>query len=134
MAKIKKSTIVRNGLIVAAILMLLSAVFVLIKPPTEQSTAHAVYEKDGTQIVEITTKGGYFPSDITAKAGKETVIRFTTNGTYDCSAALYIPKLNVETVLPPTGQTDIPAGINEIGSEITGTCSGGSSGFRVRFL
>ncbi|WKZ30525.1 MAG: cupredoxin domain-containing protein [Candidatus Dojkabacteria bacterium] len=101
-----------------------------------QDTAlETVYiREDGVQIVEIKTKGGFSPSQIEAKAGVPTLLRFKTSGTFDCSAALTIPSLGVHQTLPPTADTDIEVVSQDSGAEIIGGCSGGTYGFRVVFM
>ncbi len=87
---------------------------------------------DGKQIVEITVKGGYAPTQTVAKAGLPTVLRFKTNGTFDCSTALRVPSLGVSQRLPQTGTTDIDAGTPAAG-QLAGTCSMGMYSFAVDF-
>lgn len=87
---------------------------------------------DGKQIVEITVKGGYAPTQTVAKAGLPTVLRFKTSGTFDCSTALRVPSLGVSQRLPQTGTTDIDAGTPAAG-QLAGTCSMGMYSFAVDF-
>lgn len=87
---------------------------------------------DGKQIVEITAKGGYAPTRTVAKAGIPTVLRFKTNGTFDCSSAIVIPSLSVSQLLPQTGATDIDAGV-PVAGQLAGTCSMGMYRFAVDF-
>jgi plastocyanin domain-containing protein len=87
---------------------------------------------DGKQIIEIEVKGGYRPGKSVAKAGVPTIIRFKTNGTFDCSSAIRIPSLNVSQALPQTGATDIDAGTSTAGV-LQGTCGMGMYRFEVEF-
>lgn len=75
------------------------------------SIENVVTEKDGIQYINILARGGYNPSKIKAKAGVKTKLVFQTKGTYDCSSAVYIPKLDYRTQLPANGSTivDVPA-------------------------
>jgi plastocyanin domain-containing protein len=98
----------------------------------EEVAANNVRIVDGIQIVEITTKGGYRPRVSQAQAGIPTVIRFKTNGTFDCSIALRIPSENVSMYLPQTGNTDIDVGLPSVGS-LQGMCSMGMYRFSVEF-
>jgi plastocyanin domain-containing protein len=110
-------------------------VFITVQQKRQNPTSNVVYSlQDGTQVVEIFTKGGFNPSQIEAKAGVPTVLRFRTNSTFDCSAALNIPSLNIQQTLPPTAQTDIPITTQSYGAEIVGGCSGGSYGFKIVFI
>lgn len=88
--------------------------------------------EDGKQIVELTAKGGYFPGRSVAKAGIPTVLRFQTNGTFDCSAAIRIPSMNVSTFLPRSGSTDIDLG-TPTPSTLHGTCAMGMYSFEIDF-
>lgn len=87
---------------------------------------------DGRQIVEITVKGGYSPVRSVAKAGLPTVLRFKTNGTFDCSSALVVPSLGVSQLLSQTGVFDVDAGTPAAG-QLAGSCSMGMYRFAVDF-
>ncbi|MFA6405029.1 MAG: cupredoxin domain-containing protein [Candidatus Paceibacterota bacterium] len=88
---------------------------------------------DGKQIVEITARGGYQPRKSIAKAGIPTIIRFNTNGTFDCSSSVRIPSMNISKLLPQTGSTDIDIGSKEIGM-LKGSCGMGMYPFQVEFI
>ena len=88
--------------------------------------------ENGIQIIKLETKGGYEPGHSTAKAGLPTVIRFDTNGTYDCSVSIRIPEINVSKILPQTGSTDINIGTSTPGL-FKGTCGMGMYPFEVDF-
>jgi plastocyanin domain-containing protein len=88
--------------------------------------------QDGKQFVEIRARGGYLPRVSTAKAGLPTVLRIDTNGTYDCSASIRIPSLNVLKTLPPTGTTDIELGTSTPGI-LQGMCGMGMYPFEIDF-
>ncbi len=87
---------------------------------------------DGKQIIEIKAKGGYQPRNSTAKAGMPTVLRFNTNGTFDCSSSVRIPSLNISKTLPASGATDIELGTAQIGI-LQGTCGMGMYPFEINF-
>lgn len=87
---------------------------------------------DGKQIIMIDVKGGYKPGKSVAKAGVSTIIRFKTNGTFDCSSSIRIPSLNVSQVLPQAGATDINAGTSTVGV-LQGMCGMGMYRFEVEF-
>jgi plastocyanin domain-containing protein len=87
---------------------------------------------DGKQIIEIEVKGGYRPGKSIAKAGVPTIIRFKTNGTFDCSSSVRIPNLNFSQTLPQTGTTDINVGTSTVGV-LQGTCGMGMYRFEVEF-
>jgi plastocyanin domain-containing protein len=87
---------------------------------------------DGKQIIEINVRGGYQPRKSVAKAGVPTVLRFNTNGTFDCSSSVRIPSLNVSQILPQTGSTDIDLGTQSIG-KLNGSCGMGMYRFDIEF-
>lgn len=84
----------------------------------------------GQQIVAINAKGGYSPQVSSVKAGVPTVLRFTTNGSYDCSSSIRIPDLSISKNLPSTGTTDIEIGALAAGT-LQGTCSMGMYKFQI---
>jgi plastocyanin domain-containing protein len=87
---------------------------------------------DGKQIIEIKVKSGYSPSKTVAKAGIPTILRFTTDGTFDCSASVRIQSLNIFKVLPQTGTTNIDLGTTTF-ETVDGTCGMGMYPFSVEF-
>lgn len=96
------------------------------------ANANNVTVVDGKQIIEITAKGGYQPRKSVAKAGIPTILRFNTNGTFDCSASVRIPSMNISQGLPQTGSTDIDIGSPQI-ALLRGTCGMGMNPFEVEF-
>lgn len=87
---------------------------------------------DGKQIIEIKAKGGYTPRISLAKANMPTILRFDTNGTFDCSSSVRIPSMNITKVLPQSGSTDIELGSPKLGT-LQGTCGMGMYPFEVQF-
>jgi len=87
---------------------------------------------DGKQIVEIHAKGGFLPLKSIAKAGMPTILRFDTNGTFDCSSAVLIPKLGIRKSLPLSGITDIDLGTPKVGV-LQGMCGMGMYPFEIEF-
>lgn len=88
---------------------------------------------DGTQIIDITARGGYAPRVVTAKANMPTILRVATRGTFDCSSALTIPAIGYRGNLPPSGTTDIPVPPQAPGATLQGICAMGMYSFAVRF-
>jgi plastocyanin domain-containing protein len=126
----------RTLISVAIAAVLIGGGFILSPSPTgrpepvqEENNVSIV---DGKQIIEIRAQGGYQPRSTVAKAGIPTVIRFSTDGTFDCSLAVRIPRLNVTRMLPSAGATDIDIGTQRAG-KITGTCSMGMYTFEIIF-
>ncbi len=96
------------------------------------ANANNVSMVDGKQIVEIRAKGGYQPRVSTAKAGLPTILRFNTAGTFDCSAAVRIPSLDISKILPQSGATDINLGNPKFGT-LSGSCGMGMYPFEIKF-
>ncbi|MBU6214548.1 cupredoxin domain-containing protein [Patescibacteria group bacterium] len=94
--------------------------------------ANNVSVVNGTQIVEISVRGGYHPQRSQAKAGIPTVLRFETNGSFDCSSSVRIPSLGIAQSLPSSGNTDISAGTPSAGV-LRGTCGMGMYSFEIGF-
>lgn len=87
---------------------------------------------NGTQIVDVAVKGGYRPKKSVAKAGVPTVLRFSTNGTYDCSTSVRIPSMGISKFLPASGTTDIELGSPKV-SVLRGMCGMGMYTFEIDF-
>ena len=87
---------------------------------------------DGKQIIEIDTKGGYYPKTSTAQANIPTIIRFKTNNTFYCSSTIRIPNMNIYESLPNSGNTDIDLGIQKSGT-LQGMCGMGMYTFKINF-
>jgi len=87
---------------------------------------------DGKQIIEIKAKGGYTPRESTAKAGIPTILRFNTNGTFDCSSSVLIPSMNISKLLQNSGTTDIDLGNPKLGT-LQGMCGMGMYPFQINF-
>ncbi len=107
---------------------------VLVNSNNAGSTANAnnVTIVDGKQIIEINARGGYQPRKSVAKAGIPTIIRFKTNGTFDCSSSIRIASLGISKSLPQTGSTDIDIGSGKLGI-LKGSCGMGMYPFEVEF-
>lgn len=102
------------------------------KSSNNQGSANNISTVDGKQIITINVKGGYQPQTSSAKAGIPTIIRFATNGTFDCSSSIRIPSMGISKVLPQTGNTDIDLGSPQIGA-LQGTCGMGMYRFQINF-
>ena len=99
---------------------------------SQTANANNVSIVDGKQIIEIKAKGGYNPRKSMAKAGIPTIIRFDTNGTFDCSSSVRIPSLNISKILPQSGRTDVDIGSPQIAT-LQGTCGMGMYPFEIDF-
>lgn len=96
------------------------------------SNVNNVTVVDGKQIIEIKAKGGYLPRKSIAQAGLPTILRFDTNGTFDCSSSVRVPSLKIVKTLPQTGVTDIDIGVGQPGT-LQGMCGMGMYPFEVEF-
>lgn len=93
----------------------------------------AAVMEDGVQTIDITAKGGYSPRTVTAKAGVRTVIRVRTNNTFDCSAAVVVPKLSYQKFLQPSGIEEIQISPEQATGTLQGLCAMGMYNFQIRF-
>lgn len=100
--------------------------------PQNTGSIQNVSVVDGKQIIEIRAKGGYTPRVSIAKANMPTILRFDTNGTFDCSSSVRIPSMNITKVLPQSGTTDIDLGNSKLGT-LEGTCGMGMYPFEIDF-
>lgn len=100
--------------------------------PTEIAKGSNVHMEGEKQIIEIDAKGGYLPKESVAKAGIPTIIRFNTATTFDCSASVRIPSMDISKILPQTGSTDIDVGTPTPGP-LEGSCGMGMYPFEVIF-
>lgn len=119
--------------VLAGVLML-SLFFISPKKSSQMSIASGqnVHMENGTQVIEIKAGGGYTPALSVAKAGIPTVLRFTTNGSFDCSSSIRIPSLDMSKILPQSGTQDIDIGIPKIGP-LQGMCGMGMYPFSITF-
>ena len=91
-----------------------------------------VYIANGVQIIAIKAGQGYSPLKTVAKAGIPTIIRFTTNGSLDCSTSIRIPTLNMSRFLDLNGTTDVDIGTPKVGL-LGGMCGMGMYPFSIDF-
>ncbi len=91
-----------------------------------------VYIANGVQVIAIKAGEGYSPKTTVAKAGIPTIIRFTTNGSLDCSSSIRIPSLNMSRFLDLNGTTDVDLGIPKAGL-LGGMCGMGMFPFSIDF-
>lgn len=120
--------------ILGAALLIGGAIMYTSKNPPQIPTepANNVSIVDGKQIIDVSVKGGYHPKVSTAKAGIPTVLRFNTNGSYDCSTTVRIPSMGISKSLPPSGSTDIDLGSPQVAT-LQGVCGMGMYSFQVNF-
>ena len=99
---------------------------------TTGTASSNVTMENGIQVVTLEARGGYSPRRSLGKAGIPTVVRFSTNGTFDCSLSVRIPSLNISKILPQTGTTDISINTPSIGL-FRGSCGMGMYPFEIDF-
>lgn len=123
------------SLIFGLFLLIGSTIFLFQGNPREQSQKTTIRNVDvieGKQVVRIQAKGGYQPRRSIAKADIATIVRFDTNGTFDCSSSVRIPSLNISKNLLPSGSTDIELGVVKAGV-LQGSCGMGMYPFEIDF-
>ncbi|OGC88121.1 hypothetical protein A2419_01470 [Candidatus Adlerbacteria bacterium RIFOXYC1_FULL_48_26] len=121
--------------ILGVALLIGGAIYFTSKNPLQVATdtpANNVSIVDGKQIVEVDVKGGYHPKVSTAKAGMPTILRFNTNGSYDCSTSVRIPSMGISKSLPPSGSTDVDLGSPQVAT-LQGVCGMGMYSFQINF-
>lgn len=101
--------------------------------PSSANSAQATID-GSVQYVDVKAKVGYSPTEISAKAGVETILRMNTQSTFDCGTAFTIPQLGVYKQLPATGTTEFKLGVRTKGEEIVGTCTMGMYVFTIKFV
>lgn len=134
--EVEKSSINKVGLVIIVAIMLAGAFLVYSSrdSTTSEPNSDVVTTEGDKQMINLTAKGGYSPSVVSAKSNIETVLRVSTNNTFDCSSAFTIPKLGISKMLPATGTTEFTIAAQEPGSEINGTCSMGMYRFKIKFI
>jgi len=122
--------------VLVALVLIGGAIILTKKDPVVKSgdvpSAQNVEVVDGLQIINIRAKGGYQPRKSIAKADLPTVIRFDSKGTFDCSASVRIPSLNISQSLNFSGLTDVDLGKPKMGV-LKGSCSMGMYPFEIVF-
>lgn len=128
-----KATVI--SLAISTVLIVWAFWVVSAKPGTDTGTTTAPTATivDGKQIIDITAKGGYTPRVVVAKAGIPTVLRMKTNGTFDCSASVVIPKLSYQKFLQPSGTEDIAISAEQAQGTLQGLCAMGMYNFQIKF-
>ncbi|OHB15255.1 MAG: hypothetical protein A2431_01740 [Candidatus Zambryskibacteria bacterium RIFOXYC1_FULL_39_10] len=124
-----------TSVIIALVLIGGAFIFSKSSPKTTSENVASVNNvtiENGIQIVEINARGGYLPRKSVAKAGVPTVLRFNTDGTFDCSSSVRIPSLNISRNLPISGLTDIELGDSKLGT-LQGSCGMGMYSFEIDF-
>lgn len=117
--------------------VLIGWAFWLVSPKSgtnsETAAAPTATIVDGKQVIDIRAKGGYSPRVVIAKAGVPTILRVATNGTFDCSASLVIPKLSYQKFLQPSGTEDIAISAEQARGTLQGLCNMGMYNFQIKF-
>ncbi len=76
---------------------------------------------------------GYTPARSTAPGGQPIQLILSTKNTQSCSRAFVIPSLNIQKVLPATGETTINLPAQPAGSTLRYTCSMGMYTGTIQF-
>jgi plastocyanin domain-containing protein len=128
-----KSIVLAIGIVIILVLGTIIFTRITSNPNDLLANVNNVSVVDGTQIIEITAKGGYAPQVTIAKADMPTIIRVDTKGTFDCSSSLTIPTIGYRGNLPITGTIDIPIPSQTAGTELQGLCGMGMYNFLITF-
>ena len=86
-------------------------------PPSTQVSAGATQPAaTGPQTITIDAQStGYVPNYVTAQAGSDITLVFTTNNVWSCIRATTLPTLNKSAILPESGEEKIALGSLEPG-------------------
>jgi uncharacterized protein len=87
----------------------------------------------GDQAVIQVVNWGYTPTTLTLPAGEPVELRLVTNQTRSCSRAFTIPALNVQRLLPETGEVIVEIPPQRAGTSLQFACSMGMYGGRLVF-
>lgn len=136
-----KQTTPKILLLSFAILVIFTSIFSLgflviskqSQPKTAVLSSSLKTDQKGQQIVEISAKNGFTPKITEAKADTATVLKVSTENTFDCSSAVVINELGINKILPSTGVTDIELGAQPSGKIITAFCNSGINSFQIKF-
>lgn len=96
--------------------------------PSQTESAAAAESPQAASDDEITLSvrnGGYFPTKLSAPAGKDLTLNLITDQTYSCARDFVIPALNYYELLPDTGTVQVTIPAQEAGSTLFFTCSMG---------
>lgn len=130
----KKQTLQVSALIFAFLSVAVAGVLLAKSNATVvEYTNKGVRLESGVQVISIKAGLGYAPNRIQAQANIPTRLDIETNNTYDCTAYLNIPKLNVKEFLPPTGVTQVQIESQASGEEIEGYCGSDTYKFIIKF-
>ncbi len=85
-------------------------------PSTQVSGGNTQPATTGPQTINIDAQStGYVPNYVTAQAGSDITLVFTTNNVWSCIRATTLPTLNKSAILPESGQEKIELGSLEPG-------------------
>lgn len=102
--------------------------------PTAPVAAQGPAEASKPADVRINViNSGYSPNRLNAPAGQPLRLILTTKNTQSCSRAFVIPSLNIEKVLPATGETIINLPAQKAGSTLRFACSMGMYTGTIQF-
>lgn len=103
-------------------------------PEKTSETLSDVTNSGDIQYIDMTAKGGYTPTSITAKANTKTILKVKTSNTFDCSSAIVIPGIGYRDNLPPTAVTEITIPPQKENTVLKGTCTMGMYRFSIKFI
>jgi uncharacterized protein len=89
------------------------------------TTAAVVAEGEGNVLTVAALDFGYEPQRLHARAGVPTQLTFVSDNLFSCSRALVIPALNIQQILPETGEFSINLPPQPLGRVLNYSCSMG---------
>lgn len=133
--KVKKSTLQNTIIVICLIVVALFIFWPRSSDPTSAFSADntTTATSNENQVLIMNAKAGFNPNVLTAKADTNTTLRVKTNNTFDCSASIRIPSLNISKTLPFSGDTDFNLGAFKAGTVVSGTCGMGMYSFQIKF-
>jgi sulfite exporter TauE/SafE len=100
----------------------------LLSPAASQETTTSIDPPGSTsgQVITINaTNSGYSPKILHAAANAQLTLNLITRNTTSCARAIVFPALNVEKVLPASGQVSVDVPPQERGTVMSYSCSMG---------
>ncbi len=119
-----------SGLTLAGSPFSLSA---LLSPVAASQPLSAPTAEASTELVLNAQNNGYVPDVLYAKADQEISLKLVTKNTTSCARAFVIPTLNVEELLPKTGEVEVKIPPQKPGAVIHFSCSMGMYSGRIVF-
>ena len=103
-------------------------------PAATSAAANPATASTAPTVLKINViNSGYSPNRLSAPSGKPIQLQLVTQNTQSCSRAFVIAALNIEKVLPATGQTTIDLPPQKAGTTLRFACSMGMYTGTIQF-